>query len=444
MKQRHLAILAAVAGITVLGGYIATRSRQPDPHWNAAKPPVGMDQSASAAAAKRVLLPGLKEKVTETAKVVIRSGLTTIELVKAPDSGAWVIASKANYTADGAAVRTLLAELANAYILEDKTSKPELYERIGVEDVTESGAMSVLVSLFDAKGASLGSVILGNPQTETGTPTSDAPTVAKRFVRREGEAQSFLAAIDSSVRAAVTAWAETTILEIPSERIKSAEFSVARAEGATAVTSMSRESTTQPTFAVANVPEGRSLKDQYGATRAAQSLSYLTFEDVRPANELAFDSPTVSTATFSTFDGLTITVKSVGDAGRTWHHFAAAFNPPAKVDPAPAPVVTAPAANAEASLDALTAAPAPATPPALTPEQQAEAEAKKQEEAEKHAALAAEAEAINARLGGWAFEVQEFKANQFRTTLDDLLAPPAAPAGESEAGAGAELQPSPK
>jgi hypothetical protein len=385
---------------------------------------MGTDSSEVAHSNKRTLLVGLKERVNETAKLVIHSGLTTTELVKTDDAGAWVIASKANYPADSAAVRSLLAQLANASIIEDKTTKPELYQRIGVEDVTEPEAKSVLVSLMDATGAPLAAVILGNPQTETAAATSDATAVPKRFVRREGEAQSYLAAIDASVRADVAAWAETTILEIPNERVKSAVFNVPQADGPAAVTSMMRENITQPNFTVANLPEGRSLKDQYVAGRAAQSLSYLSFKDVRPASELAFDGPTVSTAVFTTFDGLTVTVKSVGDAGRIWHHMTAAYVLPATTEPAKTPTDTTPAANAEASLDSPAAA--PATPPTLTPEQQAEAESKKQAEAEKQAGLAAEVEAINARLGNWAFQLQEFKANQLRTTMDDLLAPPAA------------------
>lgn len=425
MKKSHLAILAAVAGIAVIGGYIATRSRLPlaapmpnAPIPDAAAPSDREDRHGRA----RSLLPGLRERVGDVSKLVIRSGAATTELVKASDTGAWTIASKADYPADPEAVRDLLAGLAQATIIEEKTSKPDLYARIGVEGADSPEAKSTLVSVFDGDGAPLGALLVGNPQAEQGGQSPSGPTTPRRFVRLEGEAQSYLAGIDAQPRAEATAWAQTRILEIASERVKAASFAVPTADGAPTTTAMSRSNNTETAYAVDNLPVGRSLKDEYAAGRAAQMLSYLTFEDVRRASELAWDGPGVATATFTLFDGTTVTVKSMDEGGQTWHHIAAAYQPPPEpIIEAPPAAAPAPSANAEMSLDApIAPAPAPA-PPVLTPEEQATKDSARA----AHDRLSAEAAAINARLAPWAFRVQEFKAKQLRTTMEDLLAPAA-------------------
>jgi len=437
MKKSHLAILAAVAGIAVIGGYIASTlgpARPSTPSPTGPNSPDGAGAYRSSGVGP--LLSGLKDRAKDVTRVTVRSSTATVDLAKSADGAGWLIASKANYPADGNAVRELLGALANAEVLEEKTSKPDLYARIGVDDVEKPGSKSVRVSLFDASGASLGSVLIGNTQAEQAAASQDrgsGPVGPRRFVRREGQGQSFLASLATDARAESTAWAESKILEIPSERVKSASFSVPAGAasgddaGAAVVTSMSRGSSTQTAYAVAGLPTGRALKDQYVAGRAAQMLSYLTFEDVRPASEVTFDGPGVATATFTMFDGLVLTVKTADEGGEVWHHVAATYEPP------PEPTVAAPsieppspAANAEASLDAPSELPV-ADPSAVTPEEQATNEAAAAALRAEREKLESEAAALNAALGPWAFRVQEFKAKQLRTMMEDLLAPAAEP-----------------
>ena len=86
--------------------------------------------------------------------VVTAGGGETISTLVKGDSG-WTVRELDDYPVDWNSLRALLASLAEAEVVEAKTSKPEYYPRLGVEAVTEDGANSVLLEL------SLGGEVLG-------------------------------------------------------------------------------------------------------------------------------------------------------------------------------------------------------------------------------------------------------------------------------------------
>ena len=55
-----------------------------------------------------------------------------------------------NYPADEGKVRKLLIAIADAKVLEEKTSKPESYATLGVEDTKAAGATSLRIDLVGA------------------------------------------------------------------------------------------------------------------------------------------------------------------------------------------------------------------------------------------------------------------------------------------------------
>ena len=64
-------------------------------------------------------------------------------------------------------------------------------------------------------------------------------------------------------------------------------------------------------FALTTLPEGRAVADAGAPARLAAGASMVTFEDARPAAEIAFDDPTLVTTVYRTGDGLAITARSV-------------------------------------------------------------------------------------------------------------------------------------
>src|SRR6185436_17191883 len=109
------------------------------------------------------LVPDLKAALGDIERVTVvkANGETVATLEKRPDS--WVVADKNGYVANAAKLRQALKALAEAHIVEQNTSNPELYARLGVEDLTAANAACVSVALT-AAGRELPTITLGNAE----------------------------------------------------------------------------------------------------------------------------------------------------------------------------------------------------------------------------------------------------------------------------------------
>lgn len=373
----------------------------------------GGSSVTAAAGSQEKLFPGLAERTGEVAKVVItRAGKQT---VVARDGAAWKVESLAGYPAKFDVLRPLVGALAEAQVTEAKTSKPDLYPRLEVEDATAESARSTQVTLLDATGGVMADLIVG--KMEAGVPSSDpfnpppSDGVQRRYVRKAGEAQSWLARIDLAPPAEALELVERNVLEIRNERVKGATITHPAAGDAPAeVVSVSRASDKETAFAIANMPPGMKPKDEFAASRVAQALSFLTLEGVKPAAEIDFNAPGAVRGVFECFDGTSVAVTMVEQGGKPWARFEVTHVEPPAEPPAPA------AAGAEATAAELT-----------------EAQKAIRESVKKDAA------ALQAKVAGWAYQLPEFKATQLKTRLAELLTaetPPAAATTEVPAGAG--------
>jgi hypothetical protein len=100
------------------------------------------------AVAGQPVLDGLKASVNDVTELHISKGDgTRVTLKKLPD--AWQVAER-EYTADSGKVRKLLLDLAALQVVEEKTSDPASYERIGVEDVKGAKAAGTLIEVVRA------------------------------------------------------------------------------------------------------------------------------------------------------------------------------------------------------------------------------------------------------------------------------------------------------
>jgi hypothetical protein len=327
-----------------------------------------------------LLLPKAREQMGRIAKVRIKRGAveTVLESREIDGKPAWVVASKGGYPAESDRVRRLIGELLEATVVEAKTAKPELYERIGVGDVDKPGSTGSLIELSDAEGNVISGVIVGNASQAPagGDPALQTP---RYFVRRSGEGQSYLAAGNLTAGAEAMSWVTRTPFALDMQRVKSASVTV-KAEGqADQVVAVSKEKPEDGAYVLVGMPEGRELKDEYAASRVAQGLVGVSIDDVAPASSVDMGKPDVVTQAV-TFDGL--------KEGKRWWAFSASHSEP----------VVAPA-----------------------------------DEAGKAAVEAAKTTAaeINKKHAGWVYVLPEYKASVMMTKMEELLkpveaAPPAA------------------
>jgi hypothetical protein len=104
------------------------------------------------------LLPGFSEDANDAQQVrVVFRDAQAITIGR--DGETWVIGARNDYPADVAQLRQLFVSLAEARIIEEKTSKPELYEKLGVDDPEDDGGGTKVY--LEGDGFSY-AVVLGN------------------------------------------------------------------------------------------------------------------------------------------------------------------------------------------------------------------------------------------------------------------------------------------
>ena len=105
--------------------------------------------------------PELLGSLNNVTKVEITGSQNQVlsTLIKSNDT--WLVEERNQYPADISKIRTSLLAIAEAKIMEQKTSNPDLYSKLGVEDVSSESAQGVKVLLeYDGK---VSNIVIGKP-----------------------------------------------------------------------------------------------------------------------------------------------------------------------------------------------------------------------------------------------------------------------------------------
>src|SRR4029077_2454530 len=188
MSRQRLIVLAIAALIAISGAlYLSTeRNLPPDVHGT-------------------LLWPALAGELDSVTALSVIKGGTTPSVTVQKQGKDWTVAQRANYPADAPKLRKLLLALSDAKIREEKTSNPDNYSIIGVEDPTKAGAGGAQIELT-AKDGKHG-VIIGKS------------VAGGNFVRRVGEVKSYVIEPGISFEAEPRYWIDTQLLDVSSEKI---------------------------------------------------------------------------------------------------------------------------------------------------------------------------------------------------------------------------------
>ncbi|MFO1429985.1 MAG: DUF4340 domain-containing protein [Candidatus Competibacteraceae bacterium] len=256
------------------------------------------------------LVPELQQNIDQvTGLKVIKAGNQVVADLERTEQG-WVVANKANYPANTGKIRELLLLLANARLVEEKTTAPENYARQGVQDIKAATATGTQVVIEMPAGPV--SWIIGK------TAGSGGGT----YVRRPGSSQSFLVNSTLAIPGDVKDWPARAVLDIPAGRIQS--ITVRQPEGDTLT--VEKQTRGQANFSVSGLPPGRSLKSDTVANTLGNGLAGLWLEDVVPASTLRPTEDAVTTADYLTFDGLKITARTFEANGKHYARFEVNFD----------------------------------------------------------------------------------------------------------------------
>lgn len=217
-----------------------------------------------------LLLPEVAAEINGINRVEIVSAgdVTVATLIKNGDS--WQIEQVSGYRANWTSLNTLLSELAQARVVETKTDKPEYYARLGVEDVGEETAASVLVKL-DAGDNTTGVLIGHKAQGRPG-----------QYVRLQNSAESVLVDRKIEVSTRQLDWVDTTIVDIYSSEVAEVELIHPTGERVLVM----RISADQTDFDLAGIPQGREIKNSWAVNSFGSVFSTLDMETVQPEDRV--------------------------------------------------------------------------------------------------------------------------------------------------------------
>ena len=277
MKPQSLVILIIAIAIGGLAYYLSTSST---------KRLAGDDS---------YLLPGLLEKLNDVTGFTILKANNTLLAAVSKSANSWVVDNRAGYEADFMAVRTLINNLAQARLIESKTSNPDNYSKLGIEDISNANAQGVQISI-DRLDTPV-NIIVGN-KGSTGKNS--------QYIRRTSDQQSWLMNKHLDINREASHWLRKDIFDIPPEHIKS--VSIQHPDGT--LVRIENEGNKDYDFALINVlPEGKQISES-DIYQVANALSSLQLRDVYSLKNLPGKEIKPVITSFSTYDGLNITART--------------------------------------------------------------------------------------------------------------------------------------
>ena len=376
---RSILILAAVTAIVV--GAVLSVDRE----------------SSTAARSGEIVFPGLLDQVNSVVRVRVTGNEGKFTLTR--DRDTWVVEEKERYAADPDRVHKLLLGAAGMKRVEPKTSNPELYPKLWLEDPSGKDAKSVRFVLENASDAELANWVLGDRR-----PSKSDASRTELYIRVADDPLAWL--VEGSVPGGqkIIDWLDRPVARIDRERLRAVE--VVHADGT--VIAVNKSLPADADFALRDIPADREADSQYRINDIGRFLEDLRFEDVAPSSSLDFAGSLDKQVQATTFDGLRVHLETVMRDGEAWAQLRAEFDEG---------LVEKSEDAAEASKDEAGAAPGD-TPGSLRSADE----------------VRAEAERLNARWKGWAYELPSFKRDYIAKRMDELTRALDAADDEKDAG----------
>ncbi len=312
------------------------------------------------------LFPDLEKKLNRVAEVEIIYAEGKMTLRR--EGEGWVMSEKGGYPVLADMARKTAIHLSQFRVLEAKTRRPDLFSRLQVEDVEAEGAKSRLLRLKDSGGEVLAEVIVGKSSYVLGGLGH-----AALYVRKPGTEQAWKVKSGLDASTYSLDWLPKKIMDISQDRVM--RVSTVDPDGARL--DVSKAAPAAERFSIEDLPSDAVLADdaKKKTDDMVSALSRLDMMDVVKASEVDFSGDDVTRAEVRTFDGLVVRALIVQRGEWAWGRF-----------------------------EATTEEPSPAAATGTSAEKTAK-----------------EAAAINARVGGWAYQLPDNKGKHLRTRLANLM-----------------------
>jgi len=329
---------------------------------------VSLTQTKVTPLKKGKLFPQLATTIDQVKTVNVQTNTETITMIR-DESWNWQMQEKHNYPVETDKVNNLLLAMTELTILETKTSNSELYSKVGVDDVSAKDSQSILLTL-KTDSDTLASLIIGNSQAAKIDSTRN-----EIYVRKPDDKQVWLALGKLSVEKQLTDWLERQIIDINNDKIRR----VAINENIL----IFKDTPDDEEFQLADLPTNGTVKMPYVLKNIATTLSNLEFDDVIEIGKLELQPET--TAVFTTFDGLEVTMQVAKQNDKNYAMFAAKF-------------------NSEAVLP-------------IENDSKEEDDSKSDEKPDVHQKI----KSLNTKFSGWVYELSEYKVDDLAKKREELI-----------------------
>jgi hypothetical protein len=286
-------LLLAIAGVIAL--FVG---------WQFGTP--GQTGGQKAVAPGTLVFPGLATKLQEAERLTVTTKGRTLTLVR--QDGIWGIAERGGYRAQQDRLRELMTGLTELRVTEPRTSDPAQYDRLGVGDPTKAETTAQLVRVLGPGDRLIAELIVGHRRVRTAGNVPESI-----YIRRVGEAQSWLAEGRLPVDADPQLWFEREIANIRKEQV--ASIVSVRAEG-------TLEFGRAGEALVLTSPAEHPKLEEYRVEDVFRALDSLTLTDVKRAAEQPGEK--IGSAVFTLTDGMTVTVTVFRADTDVWAQFLAA------------------------------------------------------------------------------------------------------------------------
>ena len=293
MQQRNSGLLLAATIVIVAVAIFALARGEP-----------GVSPAAPGARA----FPDLGSRLGDLAWVRLSKGSVKADF--AAIGGRWVLVGKGNYPAAPDKMRRLLLGLADLSLVEPKTARPELFARLDLDD--PGNGKSTLVALKDRGGKTIAELVVGKVRHDRLGGGNDSV-----FVRKPGDNRAWLArgslGLPGDAAGDSIGWLDRRILDIAGSRIAGVALT-----GGDGLELVLRRDIPGGKFAVADPPPDVRLKGPVVLAEPAAALAGLDLDDVKPAAEVPVPQVGVASAIFTSFDGLTVTLRLFAHDNSDW------------------------------------------------------------------------------------------------------------------------------
>lgn len=272
------------------------------------------EDRGTVAGAGEPLFPALLDRVNDITTVVGVGGGETFTLVREGDR--WLVAEKSGFPANQDEARKLVLGAARLTRVEPKTSNPDLYGKIGLDDIHAENGNAVQYSFKNGAGETLAEIIVGNSRLGRADPQE-----SEYFVREPAMAQTWLVQGKLSDAVGVIEWLDDKVLKVERDRVR--QVTVTHPDGATVT--VRKDNPSQQTFNLVGVAEGEETESKFKLNDLGRSLATLDLEDVMPASEVVAPDDALEVEMI-TFDGLRAVLRSVKDGDRTLAWVKASFD----------------------------------------------------------------------------------------------------------------------